>query len=155
MRNALAFANKTQRRMVSAAIGTVFVQETPEAARTAVAHAWPSLMTHKGYTAVGLAEVVTAAGVPKGSFYYYFKSKEDFGHAMLEEYFAEYLTKVDTVMTRTSSGAEKLLAYYDYWSETQGTDQPEGKCLVVKLGPELATCPKTCARYSIKAPKTS
>lgn len=34
MRNALAHAGKTQRRMVSAAIGTVFVQETPEAART-------------------------------------------------------------------------------------------------------------------------
>lgn len=34
MRNVLAYANKTQRRMVSAAIGTVFVQETPEAART-------------------------------------------------------------------------------------------------------------------------
>jgi putative transposase len=33
MRNALAFANKTQRRMVSAAIGTVFVQDSPEAAR--------------------------------------------------------------------------------------------------------------------------
>lgn len=34
MRNALAYTNKTQRRMVSAAIGTVFVQETAEAART-------------------------------------------------------------------------------------------------------------------------
>jgi len=34
MRNALAYANKTQRRMVSAAIGTVFVQETAEAAKT-------------------------------------------------------------------------------------------------------------------------
>jgi transposase-like protein len=33
MRNALAHAGKTQRRMVSAAIGTVFVQESPEAAR--------------------------------------------------------------------------------------------------------------------------
>ena len=33
MRNALAHAGKTQRRMVSAAIGTVFVQETPELAR--------------------------------------------------------------------------------------------------------------------------
>jgi putative transposase len=33
MRNARAFANKTQRRMVSAAIGTVFVQDTPEAAK--------------------------------------------------------------------------------------------------------------------------
>src|SRR5256885_16864014 len=33
-----------------------------------------ALMTQKGYTAVGLAEVVAAAGVPKGSFYYNFKS---------------------------------------------------------------------------------
>ena len=33
MRNALAHAGKTQRRMVSAAIGTVFVQDTAEAAR--------------------------------------------------------------------------------------------------------------------------
>ena len=34
MRNALAHASKTQRRMVSAAIGTVFVQETTEAAKS-------------------------------------------------------------------------------------------------------------------------
>jgi len=33
MRNALAHAGKTQRRMVSAAIGTAFVQDSPEAAR--------------------------------------------------------------------------------------------------------------------------
>ena len=33
MRNALAHAGKTQRRMVAAAIGTVFVQDTAEAAR--------------------------------------------------------------------------------------------------------------------------
>ena len=34
MRNALAHAGKTLRRMVSAAIGAVFVQDTAEAART-------------------------------------------------------------------------------------------------------------------------
>lgn len=33
MRNALAHAGKTQRRMVSAAIETVFVQDSPDAAR--------------------------------------------------------------------------------------------------------------------------
>lgn len=34
MRNALVHAGGTQRRMVSAAIGTVFVQESPDATRT-------------------------------------------------------------------------------------------------------------------------
>ncbi|MFS4518200.1 TetR/AcrR family transcriptional regulator, partial [Delftia tsuruhatensis] len=57
-----------------------------------------ALMTQKGYTAVGLAEVVAAAGVPKGSFYYYFKSKEEFGQALLQEYFDEYLAKIDALM---------------------------------------------------------
>lgn len=96
-----------------------------------------SLMTNKGYTAVGLAEVLSTAGVPKGSFYYYFKSKEEFGHALLEEYFSEYLGRVDALMARPGTGAERLLAYFNYWTETQGTDLPEGKCLVVKLGAEV------------------
>ncbi|KPX42463.1 Transcriptional regulator, TetR family [Pseudomonas syringae pv. helianthi] len=96
-----------------------------------------SLMTNKGYTAVGLAEVLSTAGVPKGSFYYYFKSKEEFGQALLEEYFSEYLGRVDALMARPGSGAERLLAYFNYWTETQGTDLPEGKCLVVKLGAEV------------------
>lgn len=96
-----------------------------------------SLMTNKGYTAVGLAEVLSTAGVPKGSFYYYFKSKEEFGQALLEEYFCEYLGRVDALMARPGSGAERLLAYFNYWTETQGTELPEGKCLVVKLGAEV------------------
>ncbi|MCF5029188.1 TetR/AcrR family transcriptional regulator [Pseudomonas syringae] len=96
-----------------------------------------SLMTNKGYTALGLAEVLSTAGVPKGSFYYYFKSKEEFGQALLEEYFSEYLGRVDALMARPGSGAERLLAYFNYWIETQGTDFPEGKCLVVKLGAEV------------------
>ncbi|MEX5623576.1 TetR family transcriptional regulator, partial [Pseudomonas syringae] len=29
-----------------------------------------ALMTHRGYTAVGLNEVLSTAGVPKGSFYH-------------------------------------------------------------------------------------
>ncbi|WP_024646090.1 TetR/AcrR family transcriptional regulator [Pseudomonas syringae] len=96
-----------------------------------------SLMTNKGYTAVGLAEVLSTAGVPKGSFYHYFRSKEEFGQALLEEYFAEYLSRVDTLMARPGTGAERLLAYFHYWIETQGNDLPEGKCLVVKLGAEV------------------
>lgn len=96
-----------------------------------------SLMTNKGYTAVGLAEVLSTASVPKGSFYYYFKSKEEFGQALLEEYFSEYLGRIDALMAKPGTGAERLLAYFDYWAQTQGTDLPDGKCLVVKLGAEV------------------
>ncbi len=96
-----------------------------------------SLMTHKGYTAVGLMEVLTTAGVPKGSFYHYFHSKEEFGQALLEEYFQEYIGRVDIVMAAQGTGAERLIGYLSYWAKTQAFDHPEEKCLVVKLGAEV------------------
>lgn len=96
-----------------------------------------ALMTQKGYTGVGLTELLGAAGVPKGSFYHYFRSKEEFGQALLEEYFNEYLGRVDSLMQAQGSGAERLLGYLRYWAETQAFDHAEEKCLVVKLGAEV------------------
>ena len=96
-----------------------------------------TLMTHKGYTAVGLMEVLTTAGVPKGSFYHYFRSKEEFGQALLEEYFQEYIGRVDIVMAAQRTGAERLIGFLSYWAKTQAFDHPEEKCLVVKLGAEV------------------
>ena len=96
-----------------------------------------ALMTHKGYTAVGLNEVLSTAGVPKGSFYYYFKSKEEFGQALLDEYFDEYLSRIRPILKQQASGAECLLKYFQYWSETQHDDSVDNKCLVVKLGAEV------------------
>lgn len=96
-----------------------------------------TLMTHKGYTAVGLMEVLTTAGVPKGSFYHYFRSKEEFGQALLEEYFQEYIGRVDIVMAAQGTGAERLIGYLSYWAKTQAFDHPEEKCLVVKLCAEV------------------
>lgn len=96
-----------------------------------------ALMAQKGYTSVGLAEVVAAAGVPKGSFYYYFKSKEEFGQALLEEYFSEYLARIDGLLTGTAPAAERLMAYFRYWKDTQCSDRLDHKCLVVKLAAEV------------------
>lgn len=96
-----------------------------------------ALMAEKGYTAVGLAELVAAAGVPKGSFYYYFKSKEEFGQALLDDYFTTYLQTVDALLAGPGNARERLLAYFDYWRATQASSAPEGKCLVVKLGAEV------------------
>jgi TetR/AcrR family transcriptional repressor of nem operon len=45
------------------------------------------IIAAKGFSAVGLNEILQAAEVPKGSFYHYFKSKEQFGEALLEAFF--------------------------------------------------------------------
>jgi len=44
----------------------------------------------KGYDQAGLAEILREAGVPKGSFYYYFASKEDFGLQLIEHWLEHY-----------------------------------------------------------------
>ncbi|MFI0771827.1 TetR/AcrR family transcriptional regulator [Streptomyces sp. NPDC021218] len=45
-----------------------------------------SLIELRGYSALGVAEICKAAGVPKGSFYYFFESKEALALAVLDEH---------------------------------------------------------------------
>ena len=43
-----------------------------------------SLIELRGYSALGVAEICKAAAVPKGSFYYFFESKEALGLAVID-----------------------------------------------------------------------
>jgi TetR/AcrR family transcriptional repressor of nem operon len=96
------------------------------------------IMAGKGFSAVGLNEVLAAAQVPKGSFYHYFSSKEAFGEAMLEGYFEGYLAELDAALCSPGSTmAQRLMAYWQYWQETQSFSNCQGKCLAVKLGAEV------------------
>ncbi|VWC92170.1 TetR family transcriptional regulator [Burkholderia lata] len=97
------------------------------------------IMLHKGFSAVGLNEILAAAGIPKGSFYHYFGSKEAFGEALLESYFEGYLEHLDNLLKhQAGTGAERLMTYWSNWLHTQCADDPEGKCLAVKLGAEVS-----------------
>ena len=92
----------------------------------------------KGFSAVGLNEILIAANVPKGSFYHYFASKEAFGQAMLEDYFNDYIGTVKAVLQDANlSHAERLCAYFSHWLSTQISDTTQDKCLVVKLSGEV------------------
>ncbi len=93
----------------------------------------------KGFSAVGLNEILRAADVPKGSFYHYFKSKELFGVALLESYFVDYLAYIDRLFrNRDVPAAQRLISYWSSWLESQASDDMQGKCLAVKLGGEVS-----------------
>src|SRR2546430_14477616 len=49
------------------------------------------LMLEKGYHHTGIQEVLQAAGGAKGSFYYYFPSKEAFGREVIAQFAAAYM----------------------------------------------------------------
>lgn len=97
------------------------------------------IMARKGFSAVGINEVLSAAQVPKGSFYHYFGSKDAFGEALLESYFDDYLRDMDAVLKAADmSMATRLMNYWQSWQANQAADQCQGKCLAVKLGAEVA-----------------
>jgi len=97
------------------------------------------IIVGKGFSAVGLAEILNAAKVPKGSFYHYFKSKEVFGEALLEDYFAGYTQRLQVLFSdKSMPAAARLMTYWSRWQEAQECDDLTGKCLVVKLSAEVA-----------------
>ncbi|OJZ74237.1 TetR family transcriptional regulator [Mycobacterium paraffinicum] len=97
------------------------------------------LMVQKGYSAVGLTEVLTTAGVPKGSFYHYFNSRDAFGEAMLQNYFTGYLANMNRIIaTPGASPAQQLMTYWQQFYDKQTVDECQGRCLVVKLAAEVS-----------------
>src|SRR5450830_961641 len=104
-----------------------------------ILQAGKNLVSQKGFTGVGLNELLAAADIPKGSFYHYFGSKEGYGRELIEQYVAEYLQVLDKIFNAGSGNArERLLTYWGYWLETQCCEMAEHKCLVVKLSAEVA-----------------
>jgi len=96
-------------------------------------------MVSKGFSSVGLAEILTTAGVPKGSFYYYFKSKEQFGKEVIHNYFSQYMVGLDEILSNSTRHAyDRLIDYWQSWVDTQSSECDERKCLVVKLSAEVA-----------------
>lgn len=63
----------------------------------------------KGFNHTGIQEILSAAGVPKGSFYHYFKNKEDFGLQVID-YFNRYfsLTCKDVLDDTGKSPLQKI-----------------------------------------------
>ncbi|MES2499161.1 MAG: TetR/AcrR family transcriptional regulator [Pseudomonadota bacterium] len=103
-----------------------------------------NIMLGKGFAAVGLNEILTQANVPKGSFYHYFKSKEQFGDALLEDYLDGYLTHIESKLSPgIGSVKSRLLAYFQNWLDTQTADTTQDKCLVVKLSAEVTDLSET------------
>jgi TetR/AcrR family transcriptional regulator, transcriptional repressor for nem operon len=83
--------------------------------------------------------VLKKAGVPKGSFYHYFPSKEDFGLAVIDSFAADYERKLHRILD--DSSGEPLQRITNYLEEgILGLTEQRCKkgCLIGNLGQELA-----------------
>lgn len=109
------------------------------------------IIAARGFSSVGLTALLQQAQVPKGSFYHYFKSKEQFGQALLEDYFRQYLAQLDELFNQTGlTGQQQLMQYWAEWQKRYCATDGTSTCLVVKLSAEVADLSEAM-RLTLKA----
>ncbi|HBS88328.1 MAG: hypothetical protein A2W91_17575 [Bacteroidetes bacterium GWF2_38_335] len=97
------------------------------------------LMLRKGFNNTGIQEIVDACRVPKGSFYFYFESKEMFGIELINKIAEELNSTLDKFLAdRSLSPGEKLSAFFDSTFENLGRNDFKGGSLIGKLAAELS-----------------
>lgn len=95
------------------------------------------LCLQRGFNGMGLIELLKQAEVPKGSFYYYFPSKEAFGVTMLERYFARYHQRLQEYLDdHQGNSRQRMLDYYRQ-SLSNCQESSFAGCLSVKLSAEV------------------
>jgi len=107
--------------------------------RNALVWCGTELLTERGFQITGIDEVLKRVGVPKGSFYHYFKSKDHFGHAVIDNYEAYYAKKMDRIFGDSSQSPLQRLVNFTA-NAKNGMVKFDFKrgCLIGNLGQELA-----------------
>ncbi len=98
------------------------------------------IMWSKGYNGTSVGDIVKAAGVPKGSFYNYFDSKEDFAIQALDKYFYTMVPDAMKIIEDESLNyKERVCKLYTYRVE-KALEECNCKmgCMALNLGNEMS-----------------
>ncbi|MEU7305536.1 TetR/AcrR family transcriptional regulator [Streptomyces sp. NPDC007206] len=101
-----------------------------------------SLIEQRGYSALGVAEICKTAGVPKGSFYYFFESKEALALTVIEEHWAAEHRAWTRILTSDAEPLERLRQLFEATQATQQAGQEScgviSGCLFGNLSLEMS-----------------
>lgn len=98
-----------------------------------------ALLWRKGVNGTSMSDIAERAAILKGSFYNYFKSKEEFVSAVLDSYAAKWETNVLAIFrARQLSARAKLKAYFDRMKELAASMHYTQGSLVGNFAQELS-----------------
>jgi len=110
-----------------------------EQTRSTLLEAGTRVFHERGYNHAGIEAIIRAAEVPKGSFYYYFESKEHFGLAVIDDCAKHYVEEVERHLGDTSLGPlERLRSYFEASRRRLESRQCRSGCIFGNLGQEMA-----------------
>lgn len=104
------------------------------------------LITRKGYHGTGLKQILDAVKVPKGSFYNYFSSKEDFVAQIIQQYNRSSLARADAYLSSTRD--DPITALHTLFTAAADRIEAEGTqgCLAGNLAAELGDTIPACSQ---------
>ena len=110
-----------------------------ENARDKIIATGVEMVAISGFNATGIESVLKAAGVPKGSFYHHFGSKENFGIEVINLFAESYAQKLHTFFDDKSiEPLERIRNYLEHSIEHLTQENFSKGCLIGNLGQELA-----------------
>jgi TetR/AcrR family transcriptional repressor of nem operon len=103
-----------------------------------------ALLTEKGYSSVGIDQILRSVNVPKGSFYHYFKSKEAFGQVLINAYADYFARKLDRFLLNADyPPLQRLRNFIDDAAQGMSRYTFRRGCLVGNLGQEMSLLPES------------
>ncbi len=97
-----------------------------------------AMLLRHGYHDLGIAALLEATGIPKGSFYHHFRSKEDFGLEVIDFYMKEVHAGLDQCLNDESLPPLQRVRRFFELSEKKYRGEGYLGCLLGGLGQELS-----------------
>ena len=95
------------------------------------------LVHARGFAASGVKDITDAAGVPKGSFYAYFPSKEAFAAAILEHYWSDIEMRLLPILDEDGLAQERITRFFHALADEHEAGDFLLGCLIGNLSLEL------------------
>ena len=113
---------------------------TEKPTREQILDAATRLMHVSGYRGTSLDDVLRGSGVGKGNFYYYFKSKEELGYAILDRIVRGFVERTlePAFADPSRPPLDRIHRFLDYVLETQRQRNCVGGCPMGNLASELS-----------------
>jgi TetR/AcrR family transcriptional repressor of nem operon len=95
------------------------------------------LVHARGFAASGVKDITDAAGVPKGSFYAYFPSKEAFAAAILEHYWADIEERLLPILDADGAAQGRITRFFHALADEHEAGDFLLGCLIGNMSLEL------------------
>ncbi|MBX3630970.1 MAG: TetR family transcriptional regulator C-terminal domain-containing protein [Nitrosomonas sp.] len=104
-----------------------------------------TMLMEQGYHGTGLQEILDAASIPKGSFYNYFGSKENFGAEVIQHYINPFIAQLTTHLQQSETDAlGAIRRYFDELILELERNEFKGGCLLGNLIGEIGDTSEIC-----------